>query len=95
MVLRMSPGRGSEEREDRERSNRKRHPAFASYLSAEEKRALRELERDPSRRRLPTRQALRLLALGLAELSRGHLVLTRSGRDALALVREPLAGSER
>ncbi len=64
-----------------------RYQAIVAYLSAEEKSALRELDYDPIRRRLPSAQALRLLSLGLAELSCGRLALTGAGKGALAALR--------
>lgn len=99
MMTRVSPGSGVDEGESRERNTRRRYPGFADYLSSEEKRALGELGREPRRRAVPTPLALRLLSLGLAELSCGRLVLTGTGRDALTVVqqplREPSRGSER
>lgn len=94
-MARALPGGGSEDGRGRERNARHRYPGFAAYLSSEEKLALGELGRERTRRAVPTPQALRLLSLGLAELSCGRLVLTRTGRDALAVLREPSAGSER
>lgn len=91
----MSLGSGLGERKDRARHGGSRHSVFASYLSSEEKRALGGLEDDTPRRKVPVPQALRLLSLGLAELSGGRLVLTRRGRDALDTVREPSRGSGR
>lgn len=95
VITRASPGNGSDAGSAHGRNARHRYPGFADYLSSEEKQALRELGRDPKRRTVPTPQALRLLSLGLAELSCGRLVLTTIGRRALAVVREPSRGSER
>ena len=57
-------------------------------LSSGERSALKELGYDPLRREIPPRDSLRLLELGLAELSCGRLVLTQAGRVALAKIRD-------
>lgn len=80
---------------DRARSvgtDRDRHQDLIHYLSSEERLALGELGHDQSRGGIPAPQALRLLCLGLAELACGRLVLTKTGRHALAaLLQLPVA----
>ena len=52
-------------------------------LTPDEKRSLEVLGRGPIRPRIPFRHAERLIGLGLAELSLGHLDLTIAGRQLL------------
>ena len=72
-----------------------RYEDLVTYLSAAERSALREMGRDPVRRRIPSAQALRLLSLGLAELSCGRLELTDAGRGALSALRSLPAPARR
>ena len=63
------------------------HEELIRQLSADDRDALENLGHEPFPRSPRSQQALRLLKLGLAELSSGRLVLTRTGLTALAVVR--------
>ena len=56
---------------------------LAEALSASEREALEALARKPGRSRVEAGTAVRLLGLGLAELSLGELDLTAAGRRVL------------
>jgi len=74
---------GSNREHSRNRRDRDRYQDLSEYLSSQEKAALRELETGPP---CPAsaRIRLRLLSLGLVELSHGRLALTQVGRGVLA-----------
>ena len=79
--------RGGSKRElNRDRQGYNRFEDLGENLSSEERDALRALSRNSRQARNSTKLALRLLSLGLAELSCGRLALTPAGRSVLASV---------
>jgi len=68
--------------------NESTHRELVRQLSAEDKAALELLSHDPPKGLIASRQAYRLLQLGLAELNCGRLILTVAGITALAVARE-------
>lgn len=65
------------------------HEELIRQLSADDRHALEALGHEPFPRSPQSQQAVRLLKLGLAELSCGRMVLTTTGLTALAVVRSP------
>ena len=67
----------------------RRHTEVMKRLSAKDQSMLKQINPDPLQKcSVSPDQANRFIELGLAELSYGRLVLTRSGVTALAVVRE-------
>ncbi len=60
---------------------------LASKLTAGEKSALEELDHGPMGHSIPFKHEIRLMGLGLAELSLGRLDLTLAGKHVLAEMR--------
>lgn len=79
-----SAGGGSKGELDRDGQSYNRFEDLGEYLSSEERDALRALGRNSRQSLNSTKLALRLLSLGLAELSCGRLAPTPAGRSVLA-----------
>ncbi len=65
---------------------RDRYEDLVEYLSSDERSALKDLGHPLGRHRVRPSHALRLVSLGLAQMSDGHLVLNEAGRRALAAI---------
>lgn len=64
------------------------HEDLIRLLTQEDRDAIEQLAQDSPRRTISSQQAFRLLELGLAELICGHLILTREGITARAVLRD-------
>jgi hypothetical protein len=67
----------------------RRHDSYrdlVEYLASDEQSALKDLGHPLARHRVRPSHALRLVSLGLAQMSDGRLVLTTAGRRALAAI---------
>jgi len=69
-----------------ERPRRDRYQDLIEYLSSDERSALKDLGQPLARHRVRPSDALRLVSLGLAQMSDGRLVLTEAGRRTFAAI---------